>query len=550
MPLPQLTITQAPAKLPIQAARSDVPLFVGLIARRTEASLPPPLAAWLQASEFCGTGQLARTPDQLDSLLDVPVPIDSFAEFEALFDWQARPLVGGSPETVPTRLGLAVEQFFAEGGARCWIVRTGDPLPVMASLVQSLPDPAETARYRSLIDWPQSAPPADKAERVPLLPAFVPTNRGAFDPYDPSSWSGAGLAYAVEEAAYVCLPDLPDLVAGPALRLPDPEFPPLGQENFIPCAPEDDPPPPPEGAGRPAFAAPRLDLAGFDLWAKALRGVLSLLEGRGGAEHRRDMIHVAALPLPDLADPAMPPDAETWPLALDDPSLPAFGGTGLFSEALAACGRQVLVYPWLATERSVTQGQGVCSAEGIVLGRLAQRVLTGGVHAIAAGPVASRVRGTVPELAAEVLRREPAGGPYGWLGDALALLGWRRSDFHLLSDVTSTRDDAWRDGQVARIMGALLRHARHVGLDAAFADNGPQAWGRAKQSMEQLLDGFWRGGALSGGNAGEAYEVVCDRSTMLQSDIDQGRVIAHVRFRPTRTLQHIAVTLDLAGGAA
>ncbi|GAA4049554.1 hypothetical protein [Parerythrobacter jejuensis] len=548
MPLPQLTIDQAPAKVAMHPARADVPLFVGMVAR-SERPLPPAHTAWLEQSDYAGSGQLARSAVQQESLLDVPMPIDSFAEFEQLFDWRSRPLQSGSPDRVPSRLGLAVEQFFNEGGARCWVVRTGDPLPVMEQDASTEANPDDIAAYQAHLSWAPANAPADAAERVPLLPGLV-GNDASCDPQDPATWRASGHILGLDEAAYICLPDLPDLVSGPAIRLPDPDFPVIGEEQFIPCAPEDDPVPQPEGIGRPALAAPRMGLEEYRTWAIATRHLLTMMAGRTSAAHRRDVIHVAALPLPDLGDPNMPAEASTWPLSLDDTNLAELDGLGLFSDQLVGSGRQVLAYPWLATKQSTSQPEAICGGEGALLGLIARRTLGSGLHKVATGPLVSGVRDLEPAFPADILRREPVDSPYQWLGDCLCLFGWRRSDLHLLCDVTTSRQDAWRDGQASRIVGALLRHARLIGQEVAFGDNGPASWSRAKESIEQLLGQFWQGGALAGGSAAEAFEVQCDRSTMLQSDIDQGRVIANVRFRPTRTLQHIAVSLDVVGGGA
>ncbi len=56
-------------------------------------------------------------------LYDVPVPIDNYAGFRALYD------EGLSPDSVGTDyLALAVQTFFAQGGKRCYVVRMGDPV--------------------------------------------------------------------------------------------------------------------------------------------------------------------------------------------------------------------------------------------------------------------------------------------------------------------------------------------------------------------------------------------------------------------------------------
>jgi len=43
--------------------------------------------------------------------------------------------------------------------------------------------------------------------------------------------------------------------------------------------------------------------------------------------------------------------------------------------------------------------------------------------------------------------------------------------------------------------------------------------------VEGFLYNEWRGGALLGASPREAYFVRCDRSTMTQNDLDNGRLI-------------------------
>ncbi|WP_203337573.1 phage tail sheath family protein [Nocardioides limicola] len=58
-----------------------------------------------------------------------------------------------------------------------------------------------------------------------------------------------------------------------------------------------------------------------------------------------------------------------------------------------------------------------------------------------------------------------------------------------------------------------------------FEPHGEHLWARARGLVEDFLDGLWREGALVGSRPDHAYFVRCDRTTMTQADIDQGRLI-------------------------
>jgi phage tail sheath protein FI len=58
-----------------------------------------------------------------------------------------------------------------------------------------------------------------------------------------------------------------------------------------------------------------------------------------------------------------------------------------------------------------------------------------------------------------------------------------------------------------------------------FENNGPQLWTNVRETVSSFLYNEWVSGALLGANPDEAYFVRCDRSTMTQNDLDNGRLI-------------------------
>lgn len=60
---------------------------------------------------------------------------------------------------------------------------------------------------------------------------------------------------------------------------------------------------------------------------------------------------------------------------------------------------------------------------------------------------------------------------------------------------------------------------------AVFEPNGERLWANVRQTISDFLYNEWRNGALLGTTTEEAYFVRCDRSTMTQNDLDNGRLI-------------------------
>jgi hypothetical protein len=540
MPFPEILLREAPAPRAGLSARADIAFFAGLVPRRA-GPLPRAIRAGLEAAGWAGAGSFARPDAQVEALLDMPVAVDGWAAFEELFDWDARVVEADDPRRIPCPLGLAVRSFFEAGGLRAWVLRCGDPLPLLR---RGAPD-ALAAEARALLAWAPSAAPPDAAQRVPLIPGFSGLGDEA-DPTSPAAWRGVAHIWGVEEAALLLLPDLAELTGGVPRTLPAPPGPPPVPEAFHPCAP-----PTPQAVqaprpGRLAFTAPRLDRAGYRLWSRALSQVLRMLATPRGAMHRRDVMLLSSLPLPDTARAAAPTEAEVWPLALlDEQGIPA---TGLRLRDAASLGsaRLQLAYPWIETAASTALPEGVEAPEGMLAGTIAATALRLGAFRSAAGTKLPAVRRSLPELGTGALRRGLADAAAAdWAGARLSLIARHVDGFALLSDATMSADAAWRPAGVTRLMGILLRAARRLGQDRIFDNSGPALWAELRLELEALLERLRAAGALAGAVPADAYAVRCDRTTMTQADLDAGRVIATIAFRPAQPVGLITVTLAL-----
>ncbi len=72
-----------------------------------------------------------------------------------------------------------------------------------------------------------------------------------------------------------------------------------------------------------------------------------------------------------------------------------------------------------------------------------------------------------------------------------------------------------------------------------FEPNDERLWARVKATITQFLTGIWRSGALVGKTPEEAFFVKCDRSTMTQDDIDNGRLICLVGIAPVKPAEFV-----------
>jgi hypothetical protein len=60
---------------------------------------------------------------------------------------------------------------------------------------------------------------------------------------------------------------------------------------------------------------------------------------------------------------------------------------------------------------------------------------------------------------------------------------------------------------------------------AVFEPNGERLWANIRQTISDFLYTEWRNGALLGSTVEQAFFVRCDRSTMTQNDLDNGRLV-------------------------
>lgn len=506
--------SQAP-RAPASPQRADVACFVGFVARRAS----PVPAVIQEALREAGLGDVQAD----DPLQDVPVPIEGFEAFDALFDWERRPLgPGAGPPYCETYLGAAVRAFFEQGGRQCWVVRVGDP-------------------------WPYAAP-RTPALRTAWIDALVPgfAGRRLVDPRVRSSWRGAAQLFGLPDVSFLALPDLADatgdLPAPPSDVVP-PLAPPTG---FVECSdPVADADPP---VSHRNFPAPRcLDEAQWALWCDALGRVRRLLMERAGIPPellRRDVQIVASLPLPEAASMAV--------RSMGDFLASGEVGERFLSNGLASAFVQ-LGWPWLVTARSERLPGGVAPPDGALTGVLARSVLARGAYLSAMRQPAVGVRSFEPLLGRGDRERPVSwGGPGGssrrGLVGHVSLFGFTPRGPELLSDVTAAADESWRPGPVNRLMSVLVRLSRRLGERLVFDVSNASLWREIEDRLRAVLRALWEEGALAGASPSEAFDVRCDASTMSQADLDNGRVVCRVEFQPAVPIERIVVVLTVLGG--
>jgi hypothetical protein len=72
-----------------------------------------------------------------------------------------------------------------------------------------------------------------------------------------------------------------------------------------------------------------------------------------------------------------------------------------------------------------------------------------------------------------------------------------------------------------------------------FEANNERLWSRIIATITHFLTTIWRDGALMGTTPQQAFFVKCDRTTMTQADIDNGRLIVIIGVAPAKPAEFV-----------
>jgi hypothetical protein len=97
---------------------------------------------------------------------------------------------------------------------------------------------------------------------------------------------------------------------------------------------------------------------------------------------------------------------------------------------------------------------------------------------------------------------------------------------------TISSDPEWKYVNVRRYFNYLEASIDRGTQWAVFEPNGERLWANIRETVSSFLLNEWVSGRLLGRNPEEAFFVRCDRSTMTQNDLDNGRLICLIGVAP------------------
>ena len=104
---------------------------------------------------------------------------------------------------------------------------------------------------------------------------------------------------------------------------------------------------------------------------------------------------------------------------------------------------------------------------------------------------------------------------------------------------TLSSDGEWKYVPVRRLL-LFLEASIDRGLQwVVFEPNADGLWAQVRRMVEDFLLVQWRAGALFGSRPEEAFFVRCDRTTMTQDDLVNGRLVCLVGVAPVRPAEFV-----------
>jgi uncharacterized protein len=130
--------------------------------------------------------------------------------------------------------------------------------------------------------------------------------------------------------------------------------------------------------------------------------------------------------------------------------------------------------------------------------------------------------------------------------EVAALVGARVNPLRgvrLWSAITLDPDPEWKYVSVRRLIIFLVKSIDQGLHWVVVEPNGEPLWAAVRAAVGDFLLTQWRSGALKGRRPDDAFFVKCDRTTMTQDDLDNGRLICLIGMAPVRPAEFVIVRI-------
>jgi phage tail sheath protein FI len=191
-------------------------------------------------------------------------------------------------------------------------------------------------------------------------------------------------------------------------------------------------------------------------------------------------------------------------------------------------------YPWIEVYDPSINDTRLIPSTGHVAGIFARTDIERGVHKAPANEVVRGARDLefpVTKGVQDVLNPQGVNCIRDFRSDGRGIRLWGAR--------TMSSDGEWKYVNVRRLF-LFIEESTDEGTQwVVFEPNDEPTWAKVRRSITNFLISVWRSGALMGTTQDEAFFVKCDRTTMTQDDIDNGRLICYVGIAPVKPAEFV-----------
>jgi phage tail sheath protein FI len=189
-------------------------------------------------------------------------------------------------------------------------------------------------------------------------------------------------------------------------------------------------------------------------------------------------------------------------------------------------------YPWIITSDPRTGARKLTPPGGHVLGVYARTDTERGVFKAPANEIvrgALSIEFDINDEIQDSLNPKGVNAIRSLPGRGIRVWGAR----------TITSNALWKYVSVRRLFIFLERSIYEGTQWVVFEPNDDRLWARVIDTIRLFLRSQWRLGALFGRTEQEAFFITCDRTTMSQDDILNGRLICEIGIAPVRPAEFV-----------
>ncbi|MGO5115180.1 phage tail sheath family protein [Candidatus Avoscillospira sp. LCP25S3_F1] len=200
-----------------------------------------------------------------------------------------------------------------------------------------------------------------------------------------------------------------------------------------------------------------------------------------------------------------------------------------------------MYHPWLEVFDPLDKRNMLIPPSGSVLGIYARSDNTRGVHKAPANETVANCTGlAVTYNTAEQDMLNPNGVNLirRFPGQGIRVWGAR----------TASSKPQWKYVNVRRLFIFLEESIKANTNWVVFEPNDELLWIRVRRTIEVFLEGMWRSGALAGATTADAFFVNIGSNTMTQDDIDNGRLVCVIGVAPVKPAEFVIFRLTQKTG--